>query len=150
MADTTFQLLVEDWVRHQFLAPRYNQRFSERHLNLTSGGKFEFDAVSDDGSIVASISTSAAKTATGNRATGAVMKLRSDMLFLLMAKAPRPMLVLTQECMCNLIEAERKRGRVPPEIIVEHAPLSEELADELKRVRVRNSSEMYRRNDSQP
>lgn len=78
------------------------------------------------------------------------MKLRSDMLFLMMAQAPRPILVLTQECMCKLIEAERKRGRVPPEIIVEHAPLPEELADELKRVRARNSSEMYRRNPSLP
>jgi len=35
-----------------------------------SGGVFDFDAVSDDGKIVASISTSGSKTATGKYAVG--------------------------------------------------------------------------------
>jgi hypothetical protein len=51
-------------------------------LPLKFGGVFDFDAASGDKTIVATISTSEAKTPGGKYAVGKMLKLRSDMLFL--------------------------------------------------------------------
>ncbi len=142
MADTSFQLVIEEWIRTEWLPKAFGQPFSARRLRLSSGGLFAFDAVSEDGEIVATISTSAAKTAGGKRSTGAVMKLRSDMLFLLMSRAPKPVLVFTEPCMHGYWHAERSRGRVPPEIDFVHVPLPAELAAPLAAARARSSTEM--------
>lgn len=142
MADTRCQLEVEAWVRQVWLAERYNQPFSVRRLQLSPGGYFEFDAVSADGKMVATISTSSARTAGGKRATGAVMKHRSDMLFLLMSGAKHPLLVLTDLTMYNFWQAERKRGRVPDSVEVVYAEIPEELASRLRQARARSSAEM--------
>ena len=85
MAQTGVQLEVEDWVRREWLPREFGQKFSRERLKLTSGGVFDFDAVSADGKIVASISTSAAHTARGKLGVGKLAKIRADMLFLLMA-----------------------------------------------------------------
>ena len=87
MADTRVQLEIENWVRSEWLPQQYGQRFTARKLMFDTGGKFNFDAVSEDGTIVANISTSAATTAGNKFATGKMQKLRADMLFLLMAPA---------------------------------------------------------------
>src|SRR6266404_9696240 len=74
MAHTGVQLEVEDWVRREWLPQEFGQRFSRERLKLTPGGFFDFDAVSADEKIVASISTSAARTATGNHERHASLK----------------------------------------------------------------------------
>jgi hypothetical protein len=75
---------MEDWVRREWLPKQYEQGFSRERLKLSSGGVFDFDAVSADGSIVATVSTSRARTKTGKYAVGKMLKLRSDMFFLLL------------------------------------------------------------------
>jgi hypothetical protein len=55
------------------------QPFFRNRVKLSSGGVFDFDALSADRSVVACISTSAKNTATGNKGSGKLMKLRSDM-----------------------------------------------------------------------
>jgi hypothetical protein len=82
MADTITQLEVEDWVREKWLPLQFGQTFHREKLRLSSGGVFDFDAVSSDRRIAASISTSAAATAGGRSAADKLMKLRADMLFL--------------------------------------------------------------------
>jgi hypothetical protein len=77
---------------------------------------FDFDAVSENRSIVATISTSGSKTAGGKHAAGEILKLRSDMLFLTMVEAKRRLIVLTERDMCDKCEREAAVGRVPPEI----------------------------------
>ena len=61
MADTRVQLEVEEWVR-------LNRLHRER-VRLTSGGVFDFDAVSEDQKIVAT-------TSTGKLAVGKLVKRR--------------------------------------------------------------------------
>jgi hypothetical protein len=78
-------------------------------VKLSSGGVFDFDAVSADRSIVATISTSGTKTASGKHAVGKLLKLRADMLFLLLANAPRSLVVLTERDMYDLCLKERPR-----------------------------------------
>jgi len=88
----------------------------ERKTLLRSGGVFDFDAVSHDHSIVATISTSGAKTSSGKNAVGKILKLRPHMLFLTMTDASRRIIVLTERDMCDQCEKEAAGGRVPPEI----------------------------------
>ena len=82
MADTRIQLEVEDWVRRNWMASHFGMKFSRERLPIRSGGVFDFDAVSEDRSVVATISTSGSKTSGGKHAVGKILKLRSDMLFL--------------------------------------------------------------------
>ena len=70
MADTRVQAEVEDWVRKHWMPRTFGVLFYRERVELTSGGVFDFDAVSSDRSIVASISTSGATTSSGKRAVG--------------------------------------------------------------------------------
>ena len=49
MADTRAQGKVEAWVRNEWLPREFGQQFLKAKIQLSSGGKFEFDAVSSDG-----------------------------------------------------------------------------------------------------
>jgi hypothetical protein len=127
MADMRVQLEVEDWVRTQWMPSAYGQRFRRERVRLSSEGVFDFDAVSEDETIVASISTSSSRTSGGRAGVGKIMKLRADMLFLLLAKAERRIMVLTEADMYQACLREREIGRVPKEIEFAHAVIPESL-----------------------
>src|ERR1035438_5109568 len=112
MADTSVQIEVEDWVRRKWMPEQFGMKFSRERLRLRSGGVFDFDAVSDDETIVATISTSGAKTSGGKYAVGKILKLRSDMLFLTMVEAKRRIVVLTERDMCDQCEKEVAGGQI--------------------------------------
>jgi hypothetical protein len=141
VADTRIQLEVEDWVRRNWMASHFGMKFSRERLSLRSGGVFDFDAVSEDHSIVATISTSGSKTAGGKHAVGKILKLRSDMLFLTMAEAKRRIVILTERDMCDQCEKEASGGRVPPEIEFECAIIPDELRVRLVAARLKASGE---------
>jgi hypothetical protein len=142
MADTRCQLECEDWVRLNFLPQEFGQPFHRERLKLSSGGVFDCDAVSADGQIAATISTSGAMTASGKHAVGKVMKLRSDMLFLLLAERPKSLVVLTERNMYDLCLRERQGGRVPTAIEFVYAELPADLAERLCVARGAASSEV--------
>jgi len=131
MADSRTRLKIEKWIREIWLPQKYGQEFSAEHLQLFSGGYFDFDAVSEDGTIVASISTSSARTRSGRRAAGKIHKLRGDMLFLLMVQANKRIIVLSEKDMCDYLIKEKDNGRVPLQIEFVHAPIPEDLKKEL-------------------
>jgi hypothetical protein len=141
MADTRTQLEVEDWVRRNWMPGYFGTKFSRERLPLRSGGVFDFDAVSDDRSIVATISTSGSKTSGGKPAVGKILKLRSDMLFLTMVDAKRRIIVLTERDMCEQCEKEAAGGRVPPEIEFVCAIIPDELRARLVAARRKASGE---------
>lgn len=142
MADTRCQIECEDWIRRQWMPTFFGQPFYRERMPLNSGGVFDFDAVSADKTIVASISTSGARTARGKHAVGKLMKLRSDMLFLLLSEAPRKVIVLCEPDMYALCQRELESGRAPKEIEFVHAPLPEELALKLLAARKVGSDEV--------
>lgn len=142
MADTRCQIECEDWVRREWMPGEFKQSFYRERMPLSSGGVFDFDAVSADKTIIASISTSGARTASGKHAVGKLMKLRSDMLFLLMSEAARKVIVLCEPDMLALCLRERDSGRVPKEIEFVHAPLPDELAIRLVAARKLGSEEV--------
>jgi hypothetical protein len=148
MADTRCQLECEDWVRQDWMPQRFGQKFHRERVRLTSGGVFDFDAVSADGMTVASISTSNARSSGGNHAVGKLMKLRSDMLFLLLAAPRRAAVILTERDMYELCEKEKQAGRVPQNIEFHHAPLPQDLAAKLKLAKKVSSDEVSPKRDS--
>jgi hypothetical protein len=141
VADTRTQLEVEDWVRRNWMASHFGMSFSRERLVLRSGGVFDFDAVSHDRSVVGTISTSGSKTAGGNHAVGKILKLRSDMLFLIMVEAKRRLVILTERDMCDQCEKEKAGGRVPPEIEFSCAIIPDELRARLVAARLKASGE---------
>ncbi|HMH64959.1 MAG TPA: hypothetical protein VK515_05205 [Rhizomicrobium sp.] len=143
MADTRVQLEVEDWVRENWMQERFSSEFHRTRVKLSSGGVFDFDAVSTDRKIIASISTSSAKTSSGKYAVGKMMKLRSDMLFLLMVEKPaQKFLVLTEKSMYDACEKEKAGGRAPDGIEFILAEIPIELEAKLIKARAAASKEV--------
>jgi hypothetical protein len=141
VADTRIQLEVEDWVRRNWMPPYFGMKFARERLRIRSGGVFDFDAVSEDHSVVATISTSGSRTAGGKHAVGKILKLRSDMLFLSMVQAKRRIIILTERDMCDQCEKEAVGGRVPPEIEFACAVIPDDLRVRLVTARMKASGE---------
>ena len=141
MEDTRVQLEVEDWVRQQWMPQYFGMNFYRERLKIRSGGVFDFDAVSGDKSIVATISTSGAKTSGGKHAVGKILKIRSDMVFLTMVEAKHRLVVLTELDMYEQCLREAAGGRVPPEIEFAFAAVHEELNARLVAARQKASVE---------
>ena len=142
MADTRAHKLAEQWIADEWLPKRFAQPFSETQLRLSSGGSFKFDAVSEDGRIVANISTSAEKTVRGKHGTAKVQKIRSDIYFVLLATAETKLIVLSEPDMHTWWLKEAARGRVPAEIEFLHAVLPDNLKAMLQASRRRASQEV--------
>lgn len=142
MADSRFQLKCERWVREEWLCREFGTEFREEQVVLSSGGTFKFDAVSTDKSIVAVVSTSNARTGTRKLATGKMHKIRSDLLFLLLANPVTPLVVLTERDMFDYWLREQARGRAPKHIRFIHVPLPADFATELLAVKNYASAEV--------
>ena len=137
-----FQLQVEDWIRRNWVPDHYGQSFHQERVRLSSGGMFEFDGVSKDEKIVVTISTSGTRTATGRNAAGKVLKVRSDVFFLLLAEAERRICVLTEPDMHDYWLRERESGRVPKNIEFVCADIPQELREKLLASRRKASKEV--------
>ena len=133
MADTRDQHRAEKWIVDIGLPQRHpGLLFSGKKLRLIWGGEFAFDAVSDDLSIVACVSTSAAVTASGKLGTAKVQKLKTDALYLLHLAIPaRRIMVFTDASMHAHFERARRTGRFPPSDLIEvvHMPLPSDLQE---------------------
>lgn len=142
MADTRVQLKVEDWVRTEWMPKQYGQDFFRERITLSSGGVFDFDAVNRDRSIIATISTSGASTASGKNAVGKVLKIRSDMFFLLLTNAQRKIVVLTEKDMHQRCLLESQSGRVPSNIEFVYVNIPDHLRILLDGARQKASQEV--------
>ena len=121
---------------------RYGQRVSRERVSLTPGGVFDFDAVSDDGKLVANISTSGSKTASGKNAVGKMLKVRSDIYFLFLTKAERTLVLLTEHDMYEQWLKEVENGRVPSSIDFVHVEIPGDLNSKLLEARRKASREV--------
>lgn len=136
MADTRAQKNAETWLLGHALPEVFGTPFSGRKVVLAWGGKFEFDAVSADGSIVVNISTSSARTARNKLATAKIQKIKCDTLYLLHARdAKKRVLVFTEADMQHHFEKEVRNGRFPKGVKLLHIALPEALQREVERAR---------------
>jgi hypothetical protein len=142
MANTRIQKEAEGWIRSTYLRRVFRREFRQAQVRLSSGGTFEFDAVSADGAIVAVISTSRARTASGGYGSGKLHKIRADVLFLLLARARRRIAVFTEADMFDEVSGEAARGRLPRSIELRLARLPPSLARRVARARRASSREV--------
>ena len=142
MANTRVQLEVEAWVREYWMSREYGQQFQKRRVRLTSGGLFEFDAVSMDGSIIASVATSKKKGASGKNAIGSIHKVCCDMFYMLLVDTKRRIQILTEQDMFEHWQKEVDGGRVPSIIEFVHVELPVDLDARLKGARRKASEEV--------
>ncbi|HEV7649657.1 MAG TPA: hypothetical protein VGP26_16045 [Actinophytocola sp.] len=121
MANTRYLTsAIEDEVRHR-LSELYQNSFHRRRLQLQTGGEHEFDAVSDNGRIVASIKT--ASTAGGRHPSGRVVNCFAELYFLSLVRARRRLLVLTSPEFHELFRTVAQ-DKVAAGIEIVHFPLS--------------------------
>jgi len=133
---------AEDHVRRVFLREKFGQRFSRERLQLSSGGVFDFDAVSEDEKIVCCISTSVGETSGGNPAMAKLSKMRSDVLYLLLLPGERQRaMVFTDAAMASLLRQEKENGRIPKDIEIFVSDIPTDIRDALyKRKQMPNTA----------
>ena len=143
MADTRIQIEVEDWIRCHWLPAQFNQQFQRERMPLSSGGVFDYDAVSADRKIIISISTSGASTAAGKQGAGKLQKIRADMFFMLLtANVERKIIVFTEKDMFQKCCSETIAGRAPKDIEFMHAEIPDVLSVKLIESRKKASREV--------
>lgn len=111
MADTTrIKKEIEPFVRAWLSKELGDTELTERPVTLLSGGVYKFDAVSEDGSIVAAILSNRPKTRTGRENTGGVRKALNDFERLKQLRGNvSKIIVFTDPEFCNLIQRRTKR-----------------------------------------
>jgi hypothetical protein len=144
MANSNYRQEVEKFIRETWLPARIGGNFKPKPVTLSDGGVFKCDAVSENGAIVASICTNAGKTSSGRKATPKLMKVRSDVLFMLRTLADRRLVVTTCEDMYALCEEQRKIGRMPREIEFHLADIEVEMKVRLRQEHALSAAEMGR------
>ena len=142
MASTAIQSEVERWIREEWLRRRFGRSFTKKNVRLKSGGEFEFDAVSDDDKVVANISTSSLKTASGNVGAGKIYKVRSDIYFLLLAPCAKKLMLLTDSDMHEAWLKQIDRGRVPDSIQIRCVEIPNPLREKLEAAQKKASKEV--------
>jgi hypothetical protein len=94
---------IEPYV-HAQLKKEFQCEFSKLHMPLTTGGYHEFDAVSDNGEIVASIKSIGGKTKSGKFAAANYLACVAELYFLSLVHADQRFLVLTDSEMHKQLE----------------------------------------------
>lgn len=142
MANTRYlTTVVEEHVRAA-LAEHYGVPFGKRMLSLASGGQHEFDAVAEDGSLVASIKSASGRTAGGKNPSGKIKDCIAELYFLSLLSAPRRALLLTSPAFYELFLGAM-RGKIAPGIEVVHLPLPSAVQAEVDEVQRRASAEVF-------
>ena len=119
MADSSIATKeVENWIRSEFLSNKYHQAFAKRKLGVQSGAEIEFDAVSEDGTIICIISTSPVKTADGQFDPDALANVREKTLWTISLNEKPETIVFagTDKSMLELVKKEKDNGRFPKQI----------------------------------
>jgi hypothetical protein len=140
MADTSDLEAAFEWTRRE-LGRRFGTIFSKRVAPLEQGTDHIFNAVADDGSIVATISHSSGLTSGNKKPVGKIHSAVAYLYFLSQARAKRRLLVLTDSVFYGFVRKEVE-GALAPRIEIIHIPLPGELAAKVQLVTKRASAEM--------
>jgi len=145
MADTSYlKSIVEDHVRG-WLKEKFGRTFAPAFLSLAGvQGKartHEFDAVSEDRTIVCSIKTASWKTSGGKRGSGKVHGAYTELYFLGLVAARDKYLVLTDPEFFRCFTRETG-GRLINGVTLLHCPLPDDLCREINSIRTKSRSEL--------
>ena len=141
MADTTFiKTTVEPYVR-DILRREFGAPFDSEAVTLSTGGTHEFNAVSQDGSTIATIKTASGRTSSGALPSGKFKNAEADLYYLTLVSAPTRLLVLTDPEFYELLSA-RLDGRLAPGISLRLIELPNDIRSELRTVQRAASKEV--------
>jgi hypothetical protein len=130
MADSSiFKTEVEPYIR-QRLTEIYSCPFKPTAVSvqLTTGGDHEFDAVSEDGTIIVGVKSNSGKTKSGRQASASVLACIAELYYLSLIRAQHRILVVTDEDMFKILERKITSGRqLAPGIQIEYVALSKDL-----------------------
>lgn len=135
MADTTkIKTVIEPYVRNWLSEQFPKHIFEEKPIRLMTGESYTFDAVADDGTVVAAILCNRAKTRTGRENTGGVRKALTEISYLKATpEAVKIVMVFTDGDFCQLIQRRASRlGTQPIQMMVCRLP--PRLEAELKEI----------------
>jgi hypothetical protein len=134
MADTRYyKTHVEPYVRAE-LQRLHGHAFHSKVLTLSTGGTHEFDAVSEDKSIVASIKSLSGKTKGGKNGAARYANCVAQIYFLSLVSAATKMLVLTTPVQHSMF-IRYIEGRLVPGVSVELLVLPPDIQAEVDRIR---------------
>jgi hypothetical protein len=135
---------VEGFVRGA-LESEFGVPFEKKRVTLTRvaapPSDHEFDAVASDGSVVAGVISSAARTSGGKRNTGAVHHATGELYYLTLTDAPRRILICTDASFTDLMRSVT-RGRLASGLEIRHLPLPNDLERNAQASRIASSLEM--------
>ena len=148
MANTTrIKKEVEPYVRKWLASEFSGHRFTETSVRLKYGKNHRFDAVSEDGTIVAEILSNGAKTRSGKENTGGVRKAEGDLLrFFGIDDQTTKIMVFTDPDFLDLI-SRRTAGLGIERITLVHCKLPAQLESILQDTRGTASNEQRARTD---
>lgn len=130
MANTFYlRQVVEKYVCEQ-LEQEFGQPFGSVVLPLTPGGAHEFDAVSADRKVVASVKSASGLTATGRNPSGKIKDSIAELYFLTLVEAEKRQLVLTTPAFFEIFKKAMK-GKVSPNVEVRCIPLPGHIQQEV-------------------
>lgn len=141
MANTAMLRYKVEPVIREMLKATFGQGFSSQILTLLGGATREFDAVSSDGRIVASIKSSSGLTSGGKFPGGKVNGCIADLYYLSLLRVPVRQLILTNPEFFAIF-TKRMRGAVAPGIDVVLLPLPAELQAEVDAIVLAASEEI--------
>ena len=133
MAKTSYLTTVVEEAVRATLAQRHGVAFTKRRMPLLPGGLHEFDAVAEDGSIVASIKAASGRTAGGKVPSGKIKDSIAELYYLSLVQAPRRLLVLTSAEFHEIL-TRTLRDKIAQGIEVAHIPLPLDVEAEVVRV----------------
>lgn len=131
MADTTAYRVAEEWVRDNGLPNQFGQPFQKQRLRVGtkrdgSTAVHEFDAVSSDGTVVASVKATSGRTAGNKNPSGKIKDAYAELHFLGLVDAPSRILVLTDRDFYELFSRESD-GKRPPGVELLHVNLPSDI-----------------------
>jgi len=141
MANTTYlKTTVEPFVRSALRA-EFGVEFRSRVVTLLTGGSHEFDAVSDDGQVVAAIKSASGKTSGGKNPSGKIKDAEAELYYLTLVNARTRILVLTNQEFYGILQA-RLRGRLAAGLSLKLVGLPPEMTEEVRRIQREASAEV--------
>jgi hypothetical protein len=127
MTKRNHRLEAEDYIRKEALPKIYGQKFRRERMKLSTGGYYDFDAVSDDEQILCCISTSVGETGGGNSAISKLFKMKAELLSMLLAGQKKMVMAFSNKQMAGLLQNEQDQGRIPLEVEIHVVSLPENM-----------------------
>ncbi len=142
MANTSALQEAFDWVRDE-LERLHGRAFLKTQVRLRTGGKRSFNAVSVDGTIVATVMNSSGLTSGGKKPVGKIRGAVAELYFLSLVDAPKRVLIITDPDFCAIVTNELA-GAVANGLEIQNIALPDSLKVRVSAVTGAASAEMGR------